>query len=137
MGSHSHRPGAAHGGVATLWAHDVDPFAECTEHGNSRILVTTFDFPGSPLCVINCYLPSGTASDAIQKYNEDTDIIFETTLKFGRSHDVLIIGDLNEDHFRRDKTKERAVKKLIIELKLTDLGSSTAILDMPRGWTMP
>ena len=93
-----------------------------TDEGNTRVLVTLFDLPGYSLCIINCYLPSGQSGDAISKYREDVDVIFEITMKFRGSYEVLIIGDLNEDHFNRDSIKEILMRKLMVEIDARDLG---------------
>ena len=48
---------------------------------------------------------------------------------------MLIIGDLNEDHFNRDKIKEQLVKELIQELELEDLGREIGELPTYVTWT--
>ena len=104
----------------------MDPYAERTEEGNERILLTTFTIPDHLICIINCHLPSGTSSEAIAIFEEDQDIIYELTVKYSESHKVLILGDLNEDHHNRDKAKERLMKNLIRDLALEDLGSDSS-----------
>ena len=118
----THKRVAGHGGVATLWHHMLDPYVTRSEEGNTRILVTLFSIPSSPVCIINCYLPSGTSADAISKFREDLDLIHGIIVKYQDKHDVLVIGDLNEDHFGRLKIKEVLAKELIQELELEDLG---------------
>ena len=71
---------AAHVGLATMWKPELDPYVTRTDEGNSRILLTTFDIPGNHLCIINCYLPSGTSPQAISKYREDVDVLYELTV---------------------------------------------------------
>ena len=90
----THRPLCGWGGVATLWSHELDMYVTRTDEGNNRVLATLFDLPGYSLCIINCYLPSGQSRDAISNYREDLDNIFEITMKFKNSYDILIIGDL-------------------------------------------
>ena len=124
--SNAHMSLTGYGGVATLWLPDMDPYAEQTEEGNKRILLTTFTIPDHPICIINCYLPSGTSSEAIAKFEEDLDIIYELTVKYSKSHEVLILGDPNKDHHNRDKAKERLMKNLIRDLALEDLGSDNS-----------
>ena len=106
------RSPSVRGGIATLWSPDLDPFVQRLEEGNTRILVTVFDFPESPFCILNCYLPSGTAPKALENFLEDIDMIRELILKYSDKYHVLLIGDLNEDHFNRNGLKERTVLEL-------------------------
>ena len=74
--------------------------------GNKRILVTFFALPHTPLCTINCYLPSGTVPEAVTRYKGDFDAIHEICIKYGQTHNILLLGDLNQDHYHRDGIKE-------------------------------
>ena len=113
------------GGVATLWREDLAPFINPKDsEGCNRILVTTLDLPGNPICIANCYLPSGNSKDALGKFEEDADRIHDIVSRFSQTHEVVIMGDLNEDHFNRNLKKERAIKQIILEMELMDLGTS-------------
>ena len=125
---HERRP-RGYGGVVTMWKPSINPYVESTNFINSRILVTLFNFPGAPVCVINCYLPSGNKKEACTRFKEDMDrlvVLYET---YSQSHSVLIIGDLNEDHFHRSSPKEKATLDLINRCQLMDLGEQ--IQDAP------
>lgn len=113
------------GGVATLWAEWMDPYArQLQEKGNERILVTLFDLPSRPLCVINCYLPSGTSTTAVNTFMEDMDTIHELICKHGHEREVIIAGDINADHHHRSNRKENRLRELIEDEMLEDIGSS-------------
>ena len=119
----THRPGGR-GGVATLWKEHLSPYANSQEDdGNERIIVTTFNIPSFPLCVINCYLPSGNSTDALSYFREDMDVLHTLLVKF-ENYNIVIAGDLNEDHFHRCSMKEKRIKELIEEHKLHDTGNT-------------
>jgi endonuclease/exonuclease/phosphatase family metal-dependent hydrolase len=123
----THRP-AGRGGVATLWTPNLDKYARrLDEEGNERILVTLFDMASNPLCVINCYLPSGTAHEAVNKFKDDLDALHELCMKYGQTHNILILGDLNQDHYHRSGEKERRMTRLIQEQTLVDLGEQDQV----------
>ena len=116
-----------HGGVATLWRGRLNPFIDATQQqGNSRILVTKINIPQNPVCILNCYLPSGNGKEARETFLEDVDTLHELIETYSSTHDILLIGDLNEDHFNRKGPKEEAIMKLVDEHKLRDLGCSTS-----------
>ena len=122
---HSHRT-SGHGGVAVIWKKELTPYMlHKKEEGNCRIQVLTCSIPGAPLCIINCYLPSGTSKEAVDTFSEDIDVIFELTEKYSASYEVVILGDLNADHYNRGNRKERLLQKLIADLELQDLGANT------------
>ena len=113
------------GGVAIIWNGKVSPYmAKMAEDSTSRILVSLCNLPKSPLCIINCYLPSGTHKRAIDKFREDIDILQELLLKYQATHEVIIIGDLNADHYHRHNLKENLLLQLIADNNLLDLGKS-------------
>lgn len=89
-----------------------------------RVLITTLEFPAYPLCVLNCYLPSGNSKEATEKFMEDIDTIDSLINRYKATHEVIIMGDLNEDHFQRKGKKENAVRQLIQNHKLNDRGKS-------------
>ncbi len=122
---HGRRTGG-HGGVTTMWKQRLNPYAERHEDGNSRIAVTTFTIPGSPLCIINCYLPSGNSKEAVTLFREDLDKLHHLIDKFGETFEVVVIGDLNEDHFHRFSAKENLTKDLIDKFALLDLGLTSS-----------
>jgi hypothetical protein len=113
------------GGVATLWSNELDLYVTRAEDdGNERILVTLFNFTEAPLCIINCYLPSGNDPTVCNNYRSDIDALHEICEKYKPSHSILICGDLNADHFHRNGPKERALNNLIREHGLEDPGAS-------------
>ena len=93
-----------HGGVATLWTKDLDPFVRRSEEGNQRILVTLFELPTCKICCINAYLPSGNSVS--QAYAECIDVTHEIYSKYSQTHLVILAGDLNADIVRRSSIKE-------------------------------
>ena len=121
----SHIPGG-HGGVATLWKPWLEKFVHKVEEGNERILVTLLDIPKQPLCVINCYLSSGTSSGAVSTFTEDLASLKELIIKYSDRYEVMVLGDLNEDHFNRNGKKEKLMSTLIAETGLIDLGRDCA-----------
>ena len=120
----THRP-TGRGGVATLWSQHLDTYARPhEEEGNERILLTTFDLPNFPVCIINCYLPSGVESTALANFCSDLDALHELCQKYGPTHHVLICGDLNADHYHRTGLKEGRLLDLIREHSLLDPGQT-------------
>ena len=89
------------------------------------MLITTLNIDSNPLCVINCYLPSGTTPDALYKFNEDMDALHIVLGKYCNTHEIILIGDLNEDHFHRTGSKEKMMLNLVKEHKLIDLGEES------------
>ncbi len=126
--THSHRT-SGHGGVSTLWNPRLNPYAKREDDGNPRILVTTFSIPNAPICVINCYLPSGQSKEATATFMEDLDRLQVIIEKYATEYEVLIIGDMNEDHLRRSGTKEKRTLQLIKDLDLCDPGASLKDVD--------
>ena len=113
----SHKPSSGKGGVATFWKEIFDPYVtRVPKEGNERILVIIIAIPGNvPVCLINCYLPSGNSTYAIELFLEDIDILHELLFKYKTTHLTMLLGDLNEDHHNRDNTKEQKMKELIKE----------------------
>ena len=120
--SNESRPATGRGGVAILWHHDLSPFIKRSDEGNARIILVFLDLPKYPVCIINCYLPSGNSKEAMQKYREDIDMLYELINKYKDRYDILLAGDLNEDHANRNNKKEKIMRELISALKLEDLG---------------
>ncbi len=85
-----------------------------TDEGNEMIIETLFSLPGQPLCLINCYLPSGMATEAKEKFPADIDALLEICAKYSGSH-IIIIGDLNQDHYHRDSVKEQRTCSFLTE----------------------
>ena len=95
------------GGVLTAWDNDIDEYAiRQEEDSTDRILVTCFNLPGNPICIVNCYLPSGKASSAMEKFREDLDKLGIIVEKYAATYEILITGDVNVDHYNRTGTKE-------------------------------
>ncbi len=111
-----------HGGVATMWSPWLSPFVSRKDEGNTRILVTLFDLPGAPICILNCYLPSGTSKQAVENYTEDMVVISDLIDKYKHSHTVAVMGDLNADFHNRKGKKEEMLQRVISENKVRDLG---------------
>ena len=113
----SHKPSSGRGGVATFWKKIFDPYiTQLPKEGNVRILVIIIAIPGNtPICLINCYLPSGNTPCAIELYLEDIDVLHELLCKYKYTHLTILTGDLNEDHHNRNHVKERKMKELIKE----------------------
>ena len=119
---HSRRTGGR-GGVATIVGKRLAAFVDTNNaDGSCRILVTTINAGEVPLCIMNCYLPSGTGAEAVEKLKEDMDAIHVLIQKYGPTHEILVIGDLNLDHYHRHGPKERALRAIIKENCLEDLG---------------
>lgn len=115
-----------YGGVATLWGNKLSPYIDpSNQEGNSRILLTKINLPHNPLCVINCYLPSGNSKAARDTFMEDLDMLHELLETYSSTHDVIIMGDLNVDHFHRKGPKELAFLQLVKEHDMRDLGITT------------
>ena len=119
----SHRSSHGRGGVATFWKKSFDPYVtRLPKEGNERILVVIVTLPGnSPICLINCYLPSGTSSCAVELFFEDIDILHELLAKYKVTHLTILLGDINADHHNRDGKKERKLRELISEHGLKEL----------------
>ena len=113
------------GSVATLWKESLSPYMNNhTILESSRIAINTLDLPGCPLCIIICYLPSGSSKEATEKFMEDIDRLNELIDRFSPTHEFLVMGDLNEDHFNRRNKKEMAMMQLMTSQHLTDMGLS-------------
>lgn len=78
--------------------------------GNLRMVVTIFEFTPSPspLCIVNCYLPSRPNTGRLQ--------IQELVCKVEELHQILIIGDINEHHFHCNSPKKVLLKQLMLDL---------------------
>jgi exonuclease III len=114
------------GGILTTWDPSLNKHAKKkVQDSSERILVTCFDTP-TKICIVNCYLSSGPSKQAYELYAEDIDRIEEIITKYDQSHEVIILGDLNTDHFHRNGDKEKRLKRLISEHKLLDLGTNNS-----------
>ena len=116
---------ADRGGVFTTWDPSLNKFAKKQkEDSTDRILVTTFETASSKLCIVNCYLPSGNTPEAVTRFTDDIARISELIDKYHINHDVILVGDLNADHYHRPtQNKEKMLLKLIKDHELYDLGS--------------
>ena len=115
-----------YGGVATLWKPHMNSYISeaCDKESSSRILITTINFPINPICLINCYLPSGSSKKAMENFTEDIDKLHAVVNQFSDTHEIIIMGDLNQDHYNRDSKKEKLVRQLIEQHDLVDLGEN-------------
>ena len=114
-----------HGGVAILWKKSLQPFIKDIKEGNERVLPITISLPNSkPICVICCYLPSGSNRTSIELFQEDLAVIGELVEKFNGTHSLLIAGDMNSDIFNRSAKKEMALQDLIARYSLQNLNQN-------------
>ncbi len=113
------------GGVLTCWSKELDELVILREGDSTdRVLVTCFNLD-RPICIVNCYLASGDTKEAYERYCDDLDIITNMIIKYEESHDVIIIGDLNEDHHNRRRRKEKDMIALIENYNINDLGNDS------------
>ena len=121
--NHSRRAGG-YGGIAVIWKDSMDHLMRPAEkEGNARIQVVTCNLT-TPVCLINCYLPSGNSKTAIEIMREDIDALYEITEKYSPTHEIVLIGDLNVDHHNRKNKKEEILLKFIADTDLTDFGTN-------------
>lgn len=90
-----------------------------SKEGNERILPILLDSKQHKLCIINCYLPSGNSSEAIQKFSSDLSVLEAITEKYAPTHGIIIGGDLNADLFNRTSKKETMLQQLINNYNLS------------------
>ena len=115
------------GGILTTWDPKHNKSVRKQHHDSTdRIIVTLFMLT-QKICIINCYLPSGTTTEAVDLFKEDMDILNEIITKYEQNHTILLLGDLNADHYHRNATKEKALKKLIEEKQLLDPGKNDPV----------
>ena len=88
------------------------------------MVVTSFNLPMGAFTIINCYLPSGNKSEAIATFADDIDCSHVLVEQLEKTSDVLIIGDLKQDHYHRGTIKECMIKELIRAHNLTPLSKS-------------
>ena len=93
------------------------------EEGNCRIILTECSLE-TPLCIINCYLPSGNSKQAVTDFDEDMNVLTEILSKYKSTHKVILLGDFNADHYHRCGPKERQLLQLLRENPLYDPGTS-------------
>ena len=118
-----------HGGVAIIWKEYLDPHIKRLNEGNERIIAIIIEVPGiSPICLICCYLPSGTSKQSVESYAEDIAVLQELRVKYSK-HNLVIAGDLNADIFARRGKKEEILSSFIKETNLTNLNAP--ISDQP------
>ena len=112
-----------HGGVSISWRAELDPFVKTLQEGNERILPVLIhpERKDQALCVICCYLPSGSSREAINLYAEDLAVISELIQKYGTTHNLIIAGDLNADIMNRCNKKEDMLNNLIMRHNLVNL----------------
>jgi hypothetical protein len=111
-----------HGGVAVSWKDSLDPFIQVLKEGIERILPIIIKLEDSiPVCLICCYLPSGSDKNSVNTFSEDMALLDELICKYKGSHSILIAGDLNADILNRDGRKEKILKRLIAEQHLYNL----------------
>lgn len=121
-----------HGGVACIWKQELTPFIKQTEEGNERVLPVLISIPKSvPICLINCYLPSGESRTAFEEYANTLIMIQDIIESYMDTHSILITGDLNVDLLQRDGKNERIIKKMMKDLSLRNHNTCTSIMDCP------
>ena len=86
-----------YGGVAVIWKKDIDHLVKPIPDGNERIqCIELIDKFQKPLLIISVYLPTKGCHD-LEEFQDCVDQLYEISQKYGRSHDILIGGDFNED----------------------------------------
>ena len=63
------------------------------EEGNCRIILTECSLE-TPLCIMNCYLPSGNSKQAVTDFDEDMDVLTEILSKYKSTHQVITTTDV-------------------------------------------
>ena len=83
-----------YGGVAVFWRKSLDRYIKLLPDGSDRLICIELNIGLSMYCFINTYLPC-RGSYSNEDYKAVLDEIQETLLKYGDSHIIVIMGDLN------------------------------------------
>ena len=107
-----------YGGTAILWKDELTALVQQVGEGNARILPLCLKLQNKDICIINCYLSSGNASESYFHFIEELAILQAIVEKYISTHSVILAGDLNADILNRNTRKEKALWKLIRRLNL-------------------
>ncbi|MES9880512.1 MAG: reverse transcriptase family protein, partial [Sedimenticola sp.] len=82
-----------YGGVATLTRNDTTiKYRDCMD-GSNRITVTEI-LADPPICMCNVYMPARN-SRCTQTYDDTLEELNEIISKYGDTHPIVIVGDMN------------------------------------------
>ena len=88
-------------GTAILWKDSIDHVIEPLPDGGDRLQVVRISMPGSPLLLINTYMPTSGSTQA--EYDDLLAEVAEVMSKYDDC-DVTWTGDINADTMRRQPT---------------------------------
>ena len=104
------------GGVCTFWKKSISNHVKIIDTDNSRICTIEIKTKGSPLCIINVYMPSKT-SDGDSEYKNTLAQIREIILTYKPTHRVVLCDDMNAS-LNRDNQRDKTFQNFIIDTKL-------------------
>ena len=101
-----------------------------SKEGNERILPTFLETEKSKTLLFNCYLPSGSSRNALEKFKSDLSILEVLIDKYQQDYKIILGGDLYADIMNRNSRKEA-----MLELLFKNLGLKMANQDIPDEYT--
>ena len=105
-------------GTACLWSSDMSSYVEILPDGSDRVQVIRLNFD-QPIVIINTYMPAeGTHSNAT--YSGTLDEVHEILEKYGQTHQILWLGDINADPQRRvQRSNDRKFQQFCLQNQLS------------------
>ena len=86
-----------YGGVAILWNKNIDHIVRPIPDGSHRIQCIEIEGAETRAIIICVYMPANGSRDHHIEYHECVDELREIVLKYERTHNIIIGGDINED----------------------------------------
>jgi len=116
-----------YGGTAILWRNDIDKYINVLPDGSGRIICIEINIANQKICCINLYMPARGKPDAEAEFAEVLDEVEEIVKKYGKSHSIIIMGDLNAS-LNRDPPyqRDKILKKFCHQMRIsTDVKENT------------
>lgn len=108
------------GGVALLWRKTMGQCVKVLVNDcSSRICAIQVGFSSGLITIINCYLPCRGNKDSETEFVGVVDEVREIIIKYKRSSDIILVGDMNASVFREPPlARDKYFKDVLAEVGL-------------------
>jgi exonuclease III len=92
-------------GTAILWKQELDSFITPLSVGTDRIQVNEV-LGEQNLIILSVYMPCKGTSDHLNELNNCIDQLHEIMVTYKNMHQIIIVGDFNEDFVNGKNSKK-------------------------------